>query len=314
MFIAFYGQEWYARRGHCAPYSNAVVDFLFPRHWNCYPPTQNLWISVFTGYISLCMYVFFNWKTFLYCQTRDSFSLNKNFTKKYIHYLQANSKHWVEREHVIALVMAGKRSLEFGLFFSCLVDDGFHVNQGFRQLLGKLLGARGAITLESGDHKVQLGFLRVVADSIAVQSRRSKAHLDEVSCWNLAGWHLEVVELLVDAWSKDFRSRQVVLCSDQLPRQQVSVHSRRIHAVHRVLFVAVGGMNQRFVHVADWRWRLRYHLKTFVFRGYNTSRYTFLTKEAAAVLGDRIFSVRPSVNFRKVAVSYVGGTRKWEMN
>ncbi|CAA92217.1 O-acyltransferase [Caenorhabditis elegans] len=40
MFIAFYGQEWYARRGHCAPYSNAVVDLLFPRHWNCHPPTS----------------------------------------------------------------------------------------------------------------------------------------------------------------------------------------------------------------------------------------------------------------------------------
>ncbi|EYC07551.1 hypothetical protein Y032_0070g498 [Ancylostoma ceylanicum] len=34
MFIAFYGQEWYART-RCAPYSNPVVDFLLPRHWTC---------------------------------------------------------------------------------------------------------------------------------------------------------------------------------------------------------------------------------------------------------------------------------------
>ncbi|KAK5971583.1 O-acyltransferase [Trichostrongylus colubriformis] len=34
MFIAFYGQEWYARQ-RCAPYSNPVADFLLPRHWAC---------------------------------------------------------------------------------------------------------------------------------------------------------------------------------------------------------------------------------------------------------------------------------------
>ncbi|CAD6187514.1 unnamed protein product [Caenorhabditis auriculariae] len=35
MFIAFYGQEWYARRGHCAPYSSQILDALLPRHWAC---------------------------------------------------------------------------------------------------------------------------------------------------------------------------------------------------------------------------------------------------------------------------------------
>lgn len=34
MFIAFYGQEWYARK-RCAPYSNAFVDIVMPRHWMC---------------------------------------------------------------------------------------------------------------------------------------------------------------------------------------------------------------------------------------------------------------------------------------
>ncbi|PIO71895.1 MBOAT family protein [Teladorsagia circumcincta] len=34
MFIAFYGQEWYARQ-RCAPYGNPVADFLLPRHWAC---------------------------------------------------------------------------------------------------------------------------------------------------------------------------------------------------------------------------------------------------------------------------------------
>ncbi|CAI5454864.1 unnamed protein product [Caenorhabditis angaria] len=35
MFISFYGQEWYARRGHCEPYSNVIIDSILPRHWNC---------------------------------------------------------------------------------------------------------------------------------------------------------------------------------------------------------------------------------------------------------------------------------------
>ncbi|KAK6725654.1 hypothetical protein RB195_004148 [Necator americanus] len=34
MFIAFYGQEWYART-RCASYSNPIVDFFLPRHWAC---------------------------------------------------------------------------------------------------------------------------------------------------------------------------------------------------------------------------------------------------------------------------------------
>ncbi|KJH45653.1 MBOAT family protein [Dictyocaulus viviparus] len=34
MFMAFYGQEWYARR-RCAPHSNPIVDFFLPRHWTC---------------------------------------------------------------------------------------------------------------------------------------------------------------------------------------------------------------------------------------------------------------------------------------
>ncbi|GMR34032.1 hypothetical protein PMAYCL1PPCAC_04227, partial [Pristionchus mayeri] len=34
MFVAFYGQEWYART-RCAPFSNALVDFVTPRHWSC---------------------------------------------------------------------------------------------------------------------------------------------------------------------------------------------------------------------------------------------------------------------------------------
>ncbi|VDM60301.1 unnamed protein product [Angiostrongylus costaricensis] len=34
MFIAFYGQEWYARQ-RCAPHSNQIADFLLPRHWTC---------------------------------------------------------------------------------------------------------------------------------------------------------------------------------------------------------------------------------------------------------------------------------------
>ncbi|CAJ0583601.1 unnamed protein product, partial [Mesorhabditis spiculigera] len=39
MFVAFYGQEWYARRGHCAPRNSAFIDALFPRHWTCVAPS-----------------------------------------------------------------------------------------------------------------------------------------------------------------------------------------------------------------------------------------------------------------------------------
>ncbi|CAB3400531.1 unnamed protein product [Caenorhabditis bovis] len=38
MFIAFYGQEWYARRGHCVAYSNIIADLILPRHWSCQKP------------------------------------------------------------------------------------------------------------------------------------------------------------------------------------------------------------------------------------------------------------------------------------
>ncbi|VDL75273.1 unnamed protein product [Nippostrongylus brasiliensis] len=34
MFIAFYGQEWYARK-RCAPHSNYFIDCVLPRHWTC---------------------------------------------------------------------------------------------------------------------------------------------------------------------------------------------------------------------------------------------------------------------------------------
>ncbi|CAJ0935594.1 unnamed protein product, partial [Mesorhabditis belari] len=38
MFVAFYGQEWYARRGHCAPRNSSFLDALLPRHWSCQTP------------------------------------------------------------------------------------------------------------------------------------------------------------------------------------------------------------------------------------------------------------------------------------
>ncbi|CAI4227417.1 unnamed protein product [Auanema sp. JU1783] len=34
MFVAFYGQEWYARET-CLPYSGTISDFMLPRHWIC---------------------------------------------------------------------------------------------------------------------------------------------------------------------------------------------------------------------------------------------------------------------------------------